>query len=492
MSLNAIMLLPILLPIICGLLTRWLPLFKKRAARHFFITTTLAVNIGIVLLLLTQPDLRWEAYRLTDVLTVLFKIDDFSRIFVALASLIWLIAAIYSFEYMKHEENEGRFFMFYLITLGTLIGLGFAGNYMTLYLFFELMTLSSMVMVLHSMTREAIAAALKYLFYSIAGASMSLLAFCLILIYGNSIEFLPGGVLDPEKFAGHDGMLLVGAMLAIIGFGAKAGMFPMHSWLPTAHPVAPAPASAVLSGVITKAGVLAIFRVVFYQFGADFIKGTWVQYAWVILSLITIFMGSTLAFKEQQLKKRLAWSSVSQVSYILFGLSLLTADGMTGALLHMVFHSIVKNGLFFVAGAVIYLTNKTKVSELSAIGKQMPMTMLCFTVLSMSLIGLPPTSGFVSKWYLIVGALKAGINPLFQIGSVVLLVSAVLTAGYLLSICIKGFFPGVVVRVVDFEEREPAWLMATPIAILSVLAIVMGMFPGALISLISNISGQLL
>lgn len=255
---------------------------------------------------------------------------------------------------------------------------------------------------------------------------------------------------------------------------------------------APCRASAVLSGVITKAGVLAIFRVVFYQFGADFIKGTWVQYAWVILSLITIFMGSTLAFKEQQLKKRLAWSSVSQVSYILFGLSLLTADGMTGALLHMVFHSIVKNGLFFVAGAVIYLTNKTKVSELSAIGKQMPMTMLCFTVLSMSLIGLPPTSGFVSKWYLIVGALKAGINPLFQIGSVVLLVSAVLTAGYLLSICIKGFFPGVGVRVVDFEEREPAWLMATPIAILSVLAIVMGMFPGALISLISNISGQLL
>lgn len=492
LDVNAVMLLPILLPLICGLLMRWLPSFKKRRTRHFFVTAVLAINAGIVLLLLAQPNLRWEVYRFTDNLTVLLKIDDFSRIFAALVSLIWLTVALYSFEYMKHEENEERFFMFYLITLGALIGLGFAGNYMTLYLFFELMTLSSMPMVLHSMIREAIAAALKYLFYSIAGASMSLAGFILVLTYSDSTEFLPGGVLDPQKFAGHEGALLTGAMLSIIGFGAKAGMFPMHSWLPTAHSVAPAPASAVLSGVITKAGVLAIFRVVFYQFGADFIKGTWVQYMWGALSLITVFMGSILAFNEQQLKKRLAWSSVSQVSYILFGLSVLTAGGMTGALLHMVFHSIAKNGLFLVAGAVIYFTHKTRATELHGIGNQMPVTMLCFTLLSMSLVGFPLTSGFVSKWYLAAGSLSAGNGLLFSFGPAVLMVSAMLTAGYLLSICIRGFFPGGAADSADLKKEEPSLLMIAPILVLALAAVIWGVFPGSLIHYISAIARRLL
>lgn len=165
----------------------------------------------------------------------------------------------------------------------------------------------------------------------------------------------------------------------------------MHGWLPTAHPVAPAPASAVLSGVITKAGVLGIIRSVYYVAGPDMIKGTWVQYTWIILSILTIFMGSMMAYKEKVLKKRLAYSTVSQVSYILFGLSVMQPIAFVGALMHVIFHSLVKNTLFVSAGAIICKTGKTKVRQLVGIGKEMPVTMWCFTLVSLTLIGIPPT-----------------------------------------------------------------------------------------------------
>ena len=187
--------------------------------------------------------------------------------------------------------------------------------------------------------------------------------------------FTPGGILDGSKLAGHEALMLVVVFLVIIGFGSKAGMFPLHGWLPTAHPVAPAPASAVRSGVIAKAGVLGIIRVVFYTVGADFIRGSWVQYAWMALTLITIFMGSMMAYKEKVLKKRLAYSTVSQVSYVLFGLSTLTTAGVLGGLMHMLYHAVIKSTLFMTAGSIIYKTGKKMVSELTAIGKQMPVVM---------------------------------------------------------------------------------------------------------------------
>ena len=166
----------------------------------------------------------------------------------------------------------------------------------------------------------------------------------------------------------------------ILGFGAKAGLFPLHAWLPTAHPVAPAPASAVLSGVITKAGVIAIIRVIYYQFGAAFLRGTWMQTALLCTALVTIFMGSSMAYREKILKKRLAFSTVSQVSYILFGLFLMNTTAMTGSLLHVLCHSVVKDGLFLGAGAIIYKTGKTDVRELTGIGKEMPVVLWCLTL----------------------------------------------------------------------------------------------------------------
>jgi multicomponent Na+:H+ antiporter subunit D len=283
-------------------------------------------------------------------------------------------------------------------------------------------------------------------------------------------------------------MVLIVLMLMIVGFGTKAGMFPMHGWLPTAHPVAPAPASAVLSGIITKAGVLAIIRVIFYTAGADFLRGTWVQYTWMTLTLITVFMGSMMAYKEQVLKKRLAYSTVSQVSYILFGLSLLNVSGMMGALSHFVFHSVVKNCLFLAAGAIIYKTGHTRVEELKGIGKEMPVTMWCFTLVSITLVGIPPTSGFVSKWYLAEGSLTAGTGIFAWLGPVVLLLSALLTAGYLLPISIQGFFPGQSFDYEGLQKKEPNLLMTVPMVLYTVAAVLFGMFPGPFMNFLQNIA----
>lgn len=199
-----------------------------------------------------------------------------------------------------------------------------------MYLCFELMTLLSVALVLHSLTKEAVAAGMKYLLYSIAGAMMGLLGIFFFTANAVTPLFVPGGTLSPDAVASQGPLLLWVLLITVIGFGTKAGMFPMHGWLPTAHPIAPAPASAVLSGVITKAGVLCIIRVIFYVTGADFLRGTWVQTALIMLALITVFMGSMMALKVTVLKKRLAYSSVSQVSYVLFGLFLLNETAFRG------------------------------------------------------------------------------------------------------------------------------------------------------------------
>jgi len=479
MNTNMLLIIPVFFPIIMGVLTLAIKKqFSDRAFRQKYVAAVLVINLILTVVALMQGG-ELVLINLTETLPVLLRVDGMTWLFTMVVSVMWLLAGVFSFEYMKHEDNNESYYLFYIISLGILIGLGMAGNFMTMYLFYEAMTLLTLPMVLHSRTKESVAAGLKYLFYSIFGASLALVCFFFMNTYG-SIEFVAGGTLDPAKVAGHEGVLLVVFFLAIVGFGAKAGMFPLHGWLPTAHPVAPAPASAVLSGVITKAGVLGVVRVVFYQAGVDFLRGTWVQYAWMTLTLVTVFMGSMLAYKEKLFKKRLAYSSVSQVSYVMFGLSTMTPVGMIGALMHVVFHSVVKNCLFMSAGAVIYKAHITKVDDLSGIGKRMPIVMWCFTIASITLVGIPPTSGFVSKWYLAMGSLQSGCGAFTWIGPAVLLTSALLTAGYLLTISIKAFLPGADFDYDKLEKCEPNKFMTIPLIILAAAAVIFGIYASPL------------
>lgn len=431
-------------PIAGGLLSLVLRRASKRGL-HLVAGTALVLEALLVTALCLRPEASAVLFSMTDRLVISLRMDGISRLFLLIAAWGYLAAGLFAFRYLRDSEAEGswperNFFSFYLFSQAALMGMDLAANMITMYLFFEMLTLLSMPLVLHDRTPEAAAAALKYLFYSIGGAFLAL--GCLFILAGctPSLAFTPGGYLTALQ--ADDPLLCWAVFLGTVGFGAKAGLYPLHGWLPTAHPVAPAPASAVLSGIIAKAGVLAILRLIYCYAGAAFLRGTWVQTALVILSLLTVFMGSMMAYREKLLKKRLAYSSVSQISYALFGLFLMTPDGLTGGLMQVLFHAAVKICLFLTAGSMICLTGRKNADETAGLGAVLPKTFGAFTLASLSLIGIPPFAGFLSKWYLALGSLSSGLPVLDWLGPVILLISALLTAGYLLPVSIRAFFPG--------------------------------------------------
>lgn len=482
----------ILVPFLFGFFILVLPKFKSRNA--LLAVSGVGLLAGVVLSILAMFSSEKELFLFSfgKNLDVFFKIDELSVIFAAIVLLVWLISGFFAFEYMKHEKEEKRYFGFYVMVFGILNALVFSGNIVTYYVFYEMMTLLSVPLILHNRSKEAIMGGLKYLFYSLFGAYMVLFGLFFLNKYVSSLNFTPGGVLDLTLVSGNETLLYVVAFSMIIGFSVKAGMFPLHAWLPTAHPVAPAPASAVMSGIIVKMGVLGMVRVVYYIIGADFIRGSWVQTVWLILTLITVFMGSMLAYREKILKKRLAYSTVSQASYILFGLALLNPQAMTGSLLHVIFHAVIKSCLFLSAGAIIYKTGHTNVDDLRGIGKAMPITIWCYTLASAALIGIPPASGFISKWHLALGSFSSEIPVFSWLGPVILLVSALLTAGYLLPITIKGFLPGDDFDYTTLKKCEPNLVMVVPLLILGVLTVLLGIFPGFITDFISQITTTVL
>lgn len=482
-----IMLVPVFLPILLGILWRLIKL-RGRALRGAFLATLVATSVFAVAAALTQGteafSLRW-----TDTLTLTLRVDGLSQLWLLLISLIWPGVGLYATEYLEHDPHSARFYLFYTITQGVLNALAMSGNLVTYYMFYESMTLLTVPLVLHNMDKEAVAAANKYLIYSVLGASAALIGIFFVGSLGVSGDF-SAGPLTAEQLSGKEGLALGLFMAMLMGFGVKAGMFPLHGWLPTAHPVAPAPASAVLSGIITKMGVLGAARVLYCVAGVERLRGSWVQLALLVLSLITVLMGSLLAFKEKRLKKRLAYSSVSQVSYVLFGLFTMTEAGFLGAILHVIFHSLMKNTLFMGAGAIIHKTGKTQVDELTGMGRRMPWTYAFFTIVSLGLIGIPPTGGFVSKWNLAQGALATGLSGAW-IGPVVLLISAVLTAAYLLTLVIRGCFPGEEGEG-SISRCEVSWRMLLPMGVYAVLVVVLGVFSSPLINFLHTLAAGLM
>lgn len=477
-----LMVLCILLPIAA---TALLLLLKPEGrGKRVFLAGTLALEAAMATALAFAGEGEMTLFSMTEKLVVALRVDGISRLFLLIAAYGYLLSGVFALRYMEHEGKEAfpenMFYSFYLLSLSALAGMDLAANLVTMYFFFELITLLSMPLVLHERTRESIGAALKYLFYSVAGAFLALGSIFVLSTVCTAMDFVPGGTVSAEALSAHGTLVLVASFLGVVGFGAKAGMYPLHGWLPTAHPVAPAPASAVLSAIIAKAGVLAIIRLVYYTVGAQVLEGTWVQLAWLGLALLTVFMGSMMAYREKVLKKRLAYSSVSQISYALFGVFLLNGQGLTGGLMQVLFHATVKICLFLCAGSVIFNTGYHTVDELKGLGKKLPVTFGCFTLASLSLIGIPPFAGFVCKWYLAEGALSSGIAVFSWLGPVVLLISALLTAGYLLPVSIQAFFPGQDYR--DGHElhaaKEGGLLILIPLMILAVLALVMGICSG--------------
>ncbi|MBQ8475363.1 MAG: proton-conducting membrane transporter [Clostridia bacterium] len=457
----------IILTAVLGLMSGFFS-FKKRNTLCAFVIVSEAIVSALCIMAAIGEEAA-ETYG-KGFFALSFECDTLSRIMCLLIGFGWLLCAVFSSVYMKHETREGSFYCFMLLAEAFSLGVVFAADLTTLYLMFEATTLLSMPLVLHNRKNDSVNAAKTYLFYSLGGAFTALLGMALIYTDINDFSFAAGGAADValSPFA------LLGVFLCVTGFGAKAGMFPLHAWLPTAHPVAPAPASALLSGLITKSGVVAIIRVIYYVAGTKQLTGTWVQNTLLVLSLLTVLMGSVLALRENELKKRLAYSSVSQISYVLTGLFVMCDTAYDGALIQIIFHASAKIGLFLCAGALIYLTGKKNTEDYVGLGNRYPVIMWCFTLLSLSLIGIPPFGGFFSKWNIAVGALSALDGWMAYAVPTVLLISALYTAGYLLPVSVKAFFPGKNFELKASKNDKEPLAFTLPLLILSAFVLVGG------------------
>ena len=396
-----IMMIVVLLPMLSGVLIPLLP-FRNRRQMMIYIETAVLLNTILVFLMLANPPQNaLVLFKFTGNLSVSFRLDGLGRIFAGLISALWPLSVLYSFEYMKHEKHEKYFFMFYTITYGVTLGVALAEDIVTMYFFFEMLSLITLPLIMYTLTREAIHASRTYFYYMTGGAAFAFIGMIFILSYGTTSNFVPGGVIDLAKVGDKTNLLLIIYVLCFCGFSVKTAMWPFSSWLPKAG-VAPTPVTALLHAVaVVNTGAFTLMRVTYYSFGTELLRGTWAQKAVMTLVIITIVYGCSRALKETHIKRRLAWSTVSNLSYILFGVVLMSPLGLTGVLSHMVFHSVMKICSFFCAGAVMYQTGRTYIYELDGFGHKMPKVFVLFTISGMALMGVPGLCGFVSKWNLV-------------------------------------------------------------------------------------------
>lgn len=478
----------ILLPILTGVLIPVLP-FKKRRYMEVFLETMVIINSILVwCLILNNPEENLVLANFTGNLSISFGVDGMAMIFAGLVSFLWPLATLFAFEYMTKEENEKIFFMFYTMTYGVTLGIALAANLLTMYFFYELLTLVTVPLVMHSLTREAILASRKYLYYSLGGAAFAFIGLIFVIVYGTTTDFILGGVLNPAKIGDKTNVLLLIYVIAFMGFGVKAAVCPFNSWLPQAG-VAPTPVTALLHAVaVVKAGAFAIIRLTYYSFGTEFLIGTWAQYAAMAVVMFTILYGCSRAVKETHLKRRLAYSTISNLSYILFGALIMTPLGMIGALTHMVFHAFMKICAFFCAGAVMHQTEKHYVHELDGMGHRMPVVFGIFTISALALMGVPGLAGFISKWNLAQAAVESG-NVLSWFGIGCLLISALLTAIYMLTIVVRAFFPAADFNYDRIKDvKDPNWKMLLPLLVFAAVIIACGLFSSPLIHFIGDVA----
>ena len=368
-------------------------------------------------------------------LGISFTVEPLGLIFAAIASFLWIVVSVYSIGYMRghHEKNQTRFYFFFAIALISALGVAFAGNMLTLFVFYEVLSLSTFPLVAHSGTEEAKRGGRVYLGI-LLGTSIGfqLLAIIWTWTLTGTLDFEPGGIL-----AGKASDTIIGVLFVLYMFGiGKAALMPFHRWLPAAM-VAPTPVSALLHAVaVVKAGVFTVIKVIVYIFGVDFMaelgNGGWLAY----VAGFTIIAASMVALSSDNLKRRLAYSTISQLSYVVIAAAILTPVSIVGAAVHIAAHAFGKITLFLAAGAILVASHKTRVSQLDGIGRRMPWTMAAFGIGALSMIGVPPTAGFVSKWYILQGALQAE----HMAAVAVVVVSTLLNAGYFLPIVYAAFF----------------------------------------------------
>ncbi|MDD4709689.1 MAG: proton-conducting transporter membrane subunit [Eubacteriales bacterium] len=463
----------VLFPMAAGAL---LPLFrfKEDKSRGLYVMAVVLITSAVALpQIILGTAAREILFQITETLPIAFRLDGVGRIFAGIVAVLWPLSSLYALEYMQHEKNLDAFFSFYTICFGVTLGIACASNLMTLYLFYELMTLITLPLVMHGGSQRSVRAGLKYLYYSIGGAALAFIGLVYVIYYGGTTEFAYGGV--SVFTAGQtEHNMRIGYLICFFGFGVKAAVFPLHDWLPDAS-VAPTPVTALLHAVaVVKSGVFAIIRITWFTFAPALLAGTFAQYIPLALCVFTIVYGCTMALKEQNLKRRLAYSTVSNLSYILFGALLMTSQGLRGGLMHMVYHAVMKITLFLCAG--VYLQKGVEyVQDMRGLHRAMPVATAVFALGSLAMTGIPPLLGFGSKWALAEAAVfEGGLLPVA--GIVALVISATLTAFYLIIPSVstyvsrgaKAYAPG---------ELSSGWKALSPLLIISLVMMFFSFWP---------------
>ncbi len=437
--------------------------------RGFWSLSSAALKFAVVLSML-PGSLRgvvyvWNVVEFTQGVGLGFRADALGMFFSLVSSTLWILTTIYAIGYMRPEHAKRRFFSFFALCVSTTVGIAFAENMLTLFLFYEMLTVCTYPLVIHEETPEALRAGRKYLVYTLTGGACVLVASAITFSVAGTLSFASTGIFASD--AGY-GVLLLIFGLFMGGFGVKAAIMPLHGWLPSAM-VAPTPVSALLHAVaVVKAGAFGILRVIYCIFGVDLLRrvGFTTPLAWI--AAFTIIGGSLMALMQDNLKRRLAYSTISQLSYIVLGAALLTPYAATAAVVHVANQAFPKITMFFVAGAIQRQTGKTKVSELQGIGHQMPYTMAAFTVAALSFIAVPLFAGFITKWYLSLGALQAGAWWYV----ILMVISSLLNATYWLPIVYDAYFKppeGDMLTV-----RRAPMILLVPIIICAVYVVLLG------------------
>ncbi len=442
---------------------------------------TLAASAFAFAAVFTAGDHAVTLLRVTETLTFSLKLDGLGRVFAGLVAFLWPLATLYALEYMEHEGGLRSFLGFYLLSFGVTLGLAFAEDLMTLYVFYELLTLATLFLVTHGMGARGVYAGRKYVYYSLGGASLGFLALAVITHYAGSPDFMPGGAAALAQAPIE--ILLPVFALGFMGFGVKAAVFPLHDWLPTAG-VAPTPVTSLLHAVaVVKAGVFAVIRLTYYCIGTELLRGTWAQYFALGIAMVSILFGSVMAVKERHLKRRLAYSTMSNLSYVLLGAMLMTPEGLTGGLMHMVFHALIKISLFSCVGAMMIRTGAEYLEDIRGMARRMPFIMAIFLFCAVTLVGIPPFIGFQSKWAIASAAVAqggfAGIAA-----AAVLIVSAVLTAIYMLVPVVYAYTGSA-----SGEKADPGWRMKLPLSFISALMLALAFYSEPLVNWLGAVAG---
>jgi multicomponent Na+:H+ antiporter subunit D len=403
------------------------------------------------------------------------RIDAPGLLFGTLSGVLWLLTTVYAIAYLEGAPHRSRFFGFFSLCVSASMGVAFAGNLVTFLVFYELLTLTTWPLVVHRGTEKAIRAGRVYLGYTLGGSALLLAGVVWLYALAGAVEFTERGALTAVAARAPDLRAIFALMVA--GVGVKAALVPLHGWLPRAM-VAPAPVSALLHAVaVVKAGAFGVVRLVYDVFGIEFAAGLGVLGPLAAVASVTIVWGSFRALFQDDLKKRLAYSTVSQVSYIVLGTAVLGPISTLGGLVHLVHQGIMKITLFFCAGNLAETLGIHKVSEMRGAGRRMPLTMAAFTIGALGMIGLPPLAGFVSKWYLGVGGLEAGESWVV----LVLAASTLLNAGYFLPILRAAWLeppPESWPHETRFRHETALGLLVPPL-LTALLVVLAGLFAGS-------------